>query len=87
MHGLTLEVVGWEYHLHFPYLEGCTYMAMDKDSITGQYMTSIYTGKGYYMAAHNNTYDIWILYQLKYITYNELEDIRKAYIHGNRYHP
>lgn len=86
MHGLTLEVVSWRFYTYFPHLEGCTQLVMDKDSRTGQDITSIYTDKDYYMAIRNSEYDLWVLYHLKYINYNELEDIRKSYIHGNRYH-
>lgn len=86
MHGLTLKVVSWRFYLSFPHLEGCTQLVMDRDSRTGQYITSIYTDKEYYMATYNPYYDLWVLYHLKYINYNELEDIRKSYIHDNKYH-
>lgn len=86
MHGLTLEVIGWEFYFQFPHLEGCTKSVMDKDSRTGQHITSIYTDKEYYMATYNLEYNLWILYHLRYINYNELEDIRKSYLHGNHYH-
>lgn len=86
MHGLTLKVVGWKYYFNFPHLEGCTKLVMDKDSRTNQDITSIYTDKGYYMATWNPFYQMWVLYHLKLINYNELNDIRKSYLYGNIYH-
>ena len=86
MHGYTFKVRSWKVYTSFPHLEGCVKMAMDKDSRTGQYITSIYTPKKYYMAVQSRPYRLWVLYKLKYISYNELEDIRKSHLHGNRYH-
>ena len=86
MHGYTFKVTGWKTYTTFPHLEGCIQIAMDKDSRTGQSITSLYTKDKYYMAVQSNPYGLWILYSLEYINYNELEDIRKAHIHGNRYH-
>lgn len=86
MHGYTLKVRSWKIYTSFPHLEDCVKMAMDRDSRTGQSITSIYTPKKYYMAVHSNHYGLWILYKLKYISYNELEDIRKSHLHGNSYH-
>ena len=86
MHGYTFKVTGWKIYTTFPHLEGCIQIAMDKDSRTGQSITSIYTTKRYYMAIHSKSYGLWVLYRLKYINYNELEDIRKSHLHGNRYY-
>ena len=86
MHGYTFKVTGWKVYTTFPHLEGCIQIAMDKDSRTGQSITSLYTKDKYYMAIQSNPYGLWILYSLEYINYNELEDIRKSHIHGNRYH-
>lgn len=85
MHGLTLEIVKWEFILDLPNLEGDTFV-MDRDSRTGQSITSIYKDDQYQMAIYNPLYDVWVLCNLKYLSYNELEDIRKSYLHGNRYH-
>ena len=86
MHGYTFKVRKWKIYTAFPHLEDCIKMTMDKDSRTGQSITSIYTPKKYYMAIHSKAYGLWILYRLKYINYNELEDIRKSHLHGNRYY-
>lgn len=86
MHGLTLKVRGWKIYTTFPHLEDCTKMIMDKDSRTGQSIISIYTHKKYYMAVQARHYRVWILYRLKYLNYNELKDIRKSHLHGNKYH-
>ena len=86
MHGYTLKVMGWKICTSFPHLEDCIKITKDKDSKTGQYITSIYTPKEYYMAVLSKPYGLWVLYKLKYISYNELEDIRKSHLHGNRYH-
>ena len=86
MHAYTFKVTGWKIYTTFPHLEGCIQIAMDKDSRTGQSITSLYTNDKYYMVVQSNPYELWILYSLEYINYNELEDIRKAHIHGNRYH-
>ena len=86
MHGYTFKVTGWKIYTTFPHLEGCIQIAMDKDSRTGQSITSIYTSTKYYMAIQSKPYGLWVLYRLKYLNYNELEDIRKSYLHGNRYH-
>ena len=86
MHGYTFKVRSWKVYTSFHHLEDCVKMVMDKDSRTGQSITFIYTPKKYYMAVHSKPYGLWILYKLKYISYNELEDIRKSHLHGNRYH-
>lgn len=86
MHGYTFKVRSWKVYTSFLHLEDCVKMAMDRDSKTGQSITFIYTPKKYYMAVHSKPYGLWILYNLKYISYNELEDIRKSHLHGNRYH-
>ena len=86
MHGYTFKVRSWKVYTSFPHLEDRVKMAMDKDSRTGQSITSIYTPNKYYMAVQSKPYGLWILYKLKYISYNELEDIRKSHLHGNRYH-
>ena len=86
MHGYTFKVRRWKIYTSFPHLEDCVKMVMDRDSRTDQSITSIYTHKKYYMAVRSKPYRLWVLYKLKYISYNELEDIRKSYLHGNRYH-
>lgn len=86
MHGYTFKVMSWKIYTSFPHLEDCIKITMDKDSKTGQSITSIYTPKKYYMVVQSKPYRLWILYKLKYISYNELEDIRKSHLHGNRYH-
>lgn len=86
MHGYTFKVRRWKIYTSFPHLEDCVKMVMDRDSRTDQSITSIYTPKKYYMAVRSKPYRLWVLYKLKYISYNELEDIRKSYLHGNRYH-
>lgn len=86
MHGYTFKVRRWKIYTSFPHLEDCVKMVMDRDSRTDQSITSIYTPKKYYMAVRSKPYRLWILYKLKYISYNELEDIRKSHLHGNRYH-
>lgn len=86
MHGYTFKVRSWKIYTSFPHLEGCVKMAMDRYSRTGQSIISIYTPKNYYMAVQSRLYGLWVLYKLKYISYNELEDIRKSHLHGNRYH-
>lgn len=86
MHGYTFKVRSWKVYTSFPHLEECVKIVMDKDSRTDQYITSIYTPKNYYIAVQSKPYELWILYKLKYISYNELEDIRKSHLHGNRYH-
>ena len=86
MHGYTFKVRRWKIYTSFPHPEDCVKMVMDRDSRTDQSITSIYTPKKYYMAVRSKPYRLWVLYKLKYISYNELEDIRKSYLHGNRYH-
>ena len=86
MHGYTFKVRSWKVYTSFHHLEDCVKMAMDRDSRTGQSITFIYTPKEYYMAVLSKPYGLWVLYKLKYISYNELEDIRKSHLHGNRYH-
>lgn len=86
MHGYTFKVRRWKIYTSFPHLEDCVKMVMDRDSRTDQPITSIYTPKKYYMAVRSKPYRLWVLYKLKYISYNELEDIRKSHLHGNRYH-
>ena len=86
MHGYTFKVRRWKIYTSFPHLEDCVKMVMDRDSRTDQSITSIYTPKKYYMAVRSKPYGLWGLYKLKYISYNELEDIRKSHLHGNRYH-
>lgn len=86
MHGYTFKVRRWKIYTSFPHLEDCVKMVMDRDSRTDQSITSIYTPKKYYMAVRSKPYRLWVLYKLKYISYNELEDIRKSHLHGNRYH-
>ena len=86
MHGYTFKVRRLKIYTSFPHLEDCVKMVMDRDSRTDQSITSIYTPKKYYMAVRSKPYRLWVLYKLKYISYNELEDIRKSYLHGNRYH-
>ena len=86
MHGYNLKVIGWKICTSFPHLEDCVKMAMDRYSRTGPSITSIYTPKKYYMAVRSKPYRLWVLYKLKYISYNELEDIRKSHLHGNHYH-
>lgn len=86
LHGYTFKVRSWKIYTSFPHLEDCVKIVMDKDSRTGQSITSIYTPKRYYMAVQSKPYGLYILYRLKYLKYNELEDIRRSHLHGNKYH-
>lgn len=86
LHGYTFKVRSWKIYASFPHLEDCVKIVMDKDSRTGQSITSIYTPKRYYMAVQSKPYGLYILYRLKYLKYNELEDIRRSHLHGNKYH-
>ena len=71
MHGYTFKVGRWKIYTSFPHLEDCVKMVMDRDSRTDQSITSIYTPKKYYMAVRSKPYRLWVLYKLKYISYNE----------------
>lgn len=86
LHGYTFKVRSWKIYTSFPHLEDCVKIVMDKDSRTGQSITSIYTPKRYYMAVQSKPYRFYVLYRLKYLKYNELEDIRRSHLHGNKYH-
>lgn len=85
MHGNTFKVRDWTIHHQFPHLEDCISMGMDKDLKTGQRMVIIKASSGDYAAIQSeNSY--WILYALEFKKYDELKDIRKAHLHGNKYH-
>lgn len=86
LHGDTYEIRGWRLHTSFPHFD-VLHKSMNRDVTRKESAIFLQTIKGkWYMAKHSEVYNLWIFYRLKHSSYNELWDLRKSYLKGNKYH-
>jgi len=86
MLGLTFKILGWEVYASYPKIDDVESTSFDVDTKTDEPAVFIHThSDNWYMAKRVPCYKYWVLYTLKYLKYDELKDIRKSYLYGNKY--
>lgn len=86
-HGESFKIMGWRLFLQ-PLSEAvCDEIIFDTWVPDGLSRVFLRMGSKRYMATRAKYIDVdtWVIYRLKYLGYNELMDIRKSYLHGNKY--
>lgn len=86
-HGESFRIIGWRLFLQ-PLSEViCEEIIFDTWVPDGLSRIFLRIGGKLYMATRAKYIDVdtWVIYRLKYLGYNELMDIRKSYLHGNKY--
>lgn len=86
LHGNTYKEKGYSLHIAFPLFEDIVELSFNKNVVDNQFIDIIKTKKWTYAIYFNSSMNLWVCYKLEFIKYNELEDIRKSYLHGNKYH-
>ena len=88
LHGNIYELREYKLMFTFPEFTGITVksISFNRDTITGRIMNIVETNNKHYAIFHLSHLGLYIKYQLTKIGYNPLEDIRKGYLHGNKYH-
>lgn len=86
MLGNTFRILGWEVYASYPKIDCVESSSFDCDTETGDSAIFIHTlDNRWFMAKRVRCYGYWVLYTLKFLRYNELKDIRKSYLYGNKY--
>jgi hypothetical protein len=79
-------IKGWEILPSFPVYDKYTHLSFSRDVINHiKYVTYGHRFDEYFMLVLT-CYGLWVKFELNFIEHNDLEDIRKSYIHGNKYH-
>lgn len=89
LHGNTYELRDYRLRFTFPEFTGITVksISFNRDVITGRIMDIVETARSrYYAIFYLRHLNLYIKCDLIKISYNPLEDIRKGYLHGNKYH-
>lgn len=88
LHGNTYKLRRYTFYLEFPKFEGITVYkhVFTRDVLTGTRMNILETDKGFYAVFHLNKLDLYVVYRMKHISYNILEDLRHSHLYGNKYH-
>lgn len=86
-HGESFKIRGWRLFLQPLQKIICDEIIFEVWEPNGLSRIFLRIGSKRYMAirAKYIDRDSWIIYRLKYLGYNELMDIRKSYLHGNKY--
>lgn len=85
--GESFQIIGWRLSLQPLQEIVCDEIIFDTWESKGLSRVFLRIGSKRYMAIRAGyiSKDSWVLYRLKYLGYSELTDIRKSYIHGNKY--
>lgn len=85
LHGDTYKLGDYQICLDFPKFNNYIRSAYTKDANTNKVFNLIICKDQSY-AVFSSEMQYYVLYNITHISYNELEDIRKGYIYGNKYH-
>lgn len=86
LHGNTYKKGGYRLYLAFPSFHGVTEYSYNKDVLHNKSFNIFKTVENIYAITWNSSIKCYVCYTLRFIVYNELQDIRKSHLHGNRYH-
>lgn len=85
--GESFKIMGWRLFLQPLSKIVCDEIIFDIWVPEGLSRIFLRIGSKRYMATRARYIDVdtWVIHRLKYVGYNELMDIRKSYLHGNKY--
>lgn len=86
LHGNTYKLGDFQLSLEFPKLLNYEIRAFTKNVKEGTPMNIISDGKHTFMVKYLMYCNLYVVYKLKFVSYNRKMDIRKSYEHGNKYH-
>lgn len=86
LHGNTYKLGDYRLKYQFPKFTNCKRWVYTKDIISSRTFNIITTEDKTYGVTYSSIYGLYIVYKLGFISYEESKDIRKSYLHGNRYH-
>lgn len=87
LHGNTYKLGDFKLSLEYPKFPNYKFGVYTRDIISNTIViiTSCTDGK-VYMTKYLSYCKLFVVFELNHISYNEKYDIRKSYIHGNKYH-
>ena len=85
--GESFKIIGWRLFLQPLSKMVCDEIIFDTWVPDGLSRIFLRIGSKRYMATRAKYIGVytWVIYRLKYVGYNELMDIRKSYLNGNKY--
>lgn len=87
LHGNTYKLGDYTLEYNFPKFKDYKLGVYTRDITTGKTLNIITClDNSVYGIKYSIAYKLYVVYKLKWISHDYKLDIRKAYLHGNKYH-